>query len=354
MSIDDQAPKITIKEVAEAASVSRSSVSNYLNQRFGNMSAETRQRIAQAIEDLGYRPNSAARQLKTGKVPMLGLLVPTVINPFFGELALAIEQAASDYNHRVLLCNTMRDASRELEFEEEMVAQGIRGIITVSPIVGRRKPVPSDLSLVAIDAKRNDLGTSNADLVNIDNEAATRIAVDYLVGLGHSRIAYVTDESFTFARAARVNGFLSAVKGHQLSDCPIIRGESDKRAMSYSDIELFEVGRRSVSSVLAATPRPTAIVALNDMIAVGILSELRQQNISVPDDISLVGIDDILLSRLTTPALTTTRQPLAQIAEAAVERLLARMSSPTRSSSEIVFQPELIVRQSTSVAAAHR
>lgn len=348
MSVEDQAPKITIKEVAEAAAVSRSSVSNYLNQRFANMGVDTRQRIAEAIEQLGYRPNSAARQLKTGKVPMFGLLIPTVINPFFGELALAIEQAATQFNHRVLLCNTMREANRELEFEEEMLSHGIRGIITVSPIVGRRQPVPADLSVVAIDAKRSDIGASSVDLVNIDNEAATRMAVEHLAGLGHHRIAYITDKSFTFARAARLKGFRSVVGELGLADCPIIEETMEEKAISYSDIELFEVGRRAAVRLLALSPRPTAIVALNDMIAVGILSELRQNGVSVPDDISIVGVDDVVLSRLTTPSLTTVRQPLEQIAQTAVDRLISRISASARPSAEVVFQPELIVRQSSS------
>ncbi|KVK54190.1 LacI family transcriptional regulator [Agrobacterium deltaense] len=347
MSTGEGSTKITIKEVAEAAGVSRSSVSNYLNERFANMGLKTRERITQAIESLGYRPNNAARQLKTGKVPMVGLLVPTVINPFFGELALAIEQAAARHNYRVLLCNTMRDAEREHEFEEEMLSFGIRGVITVSPIAGRRKPAPADLAVVAIDAKRGDLGSPNSDLVNLDNQAATGLAVDHLVSLGHRNIAYVTDTSFTFARSARAAGFEGAIAAHGLSDCPVIVQSFVDGIASYSDVELFEIGRGSVKQLIETHPRPTGIIALNDMIAVGILSALRQHGISVPGEMSLLGIDDIVLSQLTTPGLSTVRQPVAQMAQAAVELLIARLGSPIRSSTETVFQPELVVREST-------
>ncbi|BCH62551.1 MULTISPECIES: LacI family DNA-binding transcriptional regulator [Rhizobium/Agrobacterium group] len=353
MTTGEGSTKITIKEVAEAAGVSRSSVSNYLNERFANMGLETRERINQAIESLGYRPNNAARQLKTGKVPMVGLLVPTVINPFFGELALAVEQAAGRHNYRVLLCNTMRDAEREYEFEEEMLSFGIRGVITVSPIVGRRKSAPADLAVVAIDARRGDLGSANVDLVNLDNQAATSIAVDHLVSLGHRHIAYVSDSSFTFARASRAAGFEAAVAGHGLSACPVVVQSFVDGIASYSDVELFEIGRGSVAQLLSSNPRPTAIIALNDMIAVGILSALRQHGVAVPGEMSLVGIDDIVLSQLTTPGLSTIRQPVTQMAEAAVELLIARLRSPTRSSTETVFQPELVRRESTEKPFSH-
>lgn len=162
----------------------------------------------------------------------------------------------------------------------------------------------------------------------------------------------MTDKSFTFARASRLKGFRAAVAEINLAECPVFEENSDKKAISYSDIELFEVGRRAAGRLLETVPRPTAIVALNDMIAVGILSELRQRDISIPNDISLVGIDDIVLSRLTTPRLTTICQPLSQIAETAVDRLIARLSAPTRPSAEVVFQPELVVRQSTAGASS--
>jgi DNA-binding LacI/PurR family transcriptional regulator len=339
--------RITIKEVAEAAGVSRSSVSNYLNERFANMGLETRERIADAIKKLEYRPNSAARQLKTGKVPMIGLLVPTVINPFYCELALAVEQAASKYNYRILLCNTMSDPVREREFEEELLSHGIRGLITVSPIVTKRSPSLSNMAMVAIDAKRSDLRTTNADIINIDNIAASRMAVDHLVMAGHRHIAYVTDPATTFSRAYRMAGFQAAVNDHGLDSCPVMVVEPEIGSMTYSEVALFELGQSSLAHVLNVVPRPTAIVALNDMIAVGILSALHASGLSVPADMSVVGIDDILLARLTSPMLTTVRQPIELMAETAVERLVKRLGDSSRSASEVVFQPEFTIRNST-------
>lgn len=343
--------RITIREVAIAAGVSRSSVSNYLNDRLGQLSASTRERIAATIAALDYRPNRLAQQLKSGKVPVIGLLVPTVVNPHFAELALAIEMTAAKFGYRVLICNTMRDSAREEEFADELVGYGVRRLITVSPLNARKRLTALarvDLSIVGIDAARSDFKFPAVDTVNVDNQAAVGLAVDYLVACGHRNIGYATDQLVTFSRVQRLAGFRAALGRHGLSDSnTIVLDEHETPGIA--DTAMVEVGRRAARHILDLNPQPTAIVALSDMVALGLLSAFRENGVAVPGMISVIGIDDIPVAGLISPALTTVRQPVAAIAEAAVEKTVARAAGLERPGSDTVFQPELFVRETVRI-----
>ncbi len=347
--------KVTIQDVARSAMVSPSSVSNYLNGRHNQMRAETCERIRMVIEELNYRPNGVARQLKTGHAPMLGLLVPSTANQFFGELAAEIEMAAQRYGFRTFLCNTLREREREREFAAELVSYGVRGMILGSAI---RDPegiihlLRRGISIVAFDVLSSDLGVEGLDVVTIDNVHATRIAVQHLVGLGHRRIAYVTAPVGTIGREARLRGYKEALVQHGLEEQGRVIIENAPQARSaYGDADLVQLGRHAVASLLAPeADRPTAIIAMNDLIAFGIVSRLREEGVSVPGDMSLIGIDDVNIADMTSPSLTTVRQPFPEMAEAAVASLCARMNDSKRPCNETVFKPELIIRASTAPA----
>jgi DNA-binding LacI/PurR family transcriptional regulator len=346
---------VTIQQVAKAAGVSPSTVSNFLNGRHQRMRAETRDRIRHAIDSMQYRPNSIARQLKTGQVPMIGVLVPTVINPFFGELAVAVEQAAEQRGYRVLLCNTLRDPGRERRFAEELASLGVRGMITASALnnpeevraLARRRSF-----IVALDVQRDDIGMDRLDIVTMDNCAASAMAVAHLAGLGHRLIAHVTGPGEAVSRIRRLSGFRDAMESHGLDPSAVIVGQAPRPDMIFADADLVGLGRAAVENILALRPRPTAVLALNDMTAVGIITGLQEQGLRVPDDISVVGVDDISFAGLMSPALTTIRQPVDQMAEAAVARLMARIANDHGPGTEEIFQPELIIRASTNRLAA--
>ncbi len=346
----------TIQEVARAAGVSAATVSNYLNDRAGRVGAAAAERIAAAIAALDYRPNGVARQLKTGRTPMIGLLVPTVSNPFFAELAVAIERAARLRGWGMLLCNTLRESAVERDALDRLASFGVRGLVTASALddsltwlLARERRA----HVVAVDVRQEDVGNALVDVVSLDNAGAAAAAVDHLVDLGHRHLAHVTAPGDARSRVHRRDGFLAAAARHGLPPPPVLVGEAPRRDVTFADTDLLELGRATARRLVELRPRPTAVLALNDMTAIGLMRGLGELDHSVPEDVSVVGIDDILLGRLLTPALTTVRQPTEAMAAAAVTILLSRLEGDEAPPNETIFAPEVVRRQSTGAIGHH-
>lgn len=338
--------RVTIQDVARAAGVSNSSVSNYMNGNLHRLGVDARNRISDAIASLNFHPNQAARQLKTGKTRGIALVVPSIVNPFNGHLVFSIEQAAVKAGYGVHLCNTMRNTKLEKDFLDNLVGIGVTSLITIAPSNSRNGfySMRPELSVVAVDANRADLKLAKVDTVNMDHEAAVALAAEHLYNLGHRQIAYVTDPLITHSRAMRLSGFRKAMKEYGLSDKGVVLLERGGDVPDIADAEMVDVGRQAAAEVLAQTPRPTAVIAFNDMIALGLLASFRATGVSVPKDISLVGVDDVWVSQLSSPALTTVRQPIEAMARVAVDRIIAP-TSETGPGSDTLFLPELIVRE---------
>jgi DNA-binding LacI/PurR family transcriptional regulator len=335
-----------IQDVARLAGVSASSISNFLNNRMEQMRPETREKIAQAIKQLGYRPNNAARQLKTGVAAMVGLLVPSLANQFFGALACAVEAAAARHQCHVMTFSTFRDPQRERAVMADLLSYGVQGIITGSALndTEHLASVTERCPVVAFDIKPTDQQHTGISTISVDNAAATAMAVAHLVSLGHRSIALVTPPPFTLNRQERVRGFQQAVARAGIAGEVVLADPSDAPSDPHGDTQLFEIGRGAASSILAAPGKPTAAIAINDMMAIGIGVGLKQLGMKIPQDFSLIGIDDIFFSAAHDPPLTTLRQPIQAMADAAVQRILA----PQAARSGELFAPELIVRQSTA------
>lgn len=341
----------TILDVARAAGVSASSVSNFLNDRRDKMAPATRERIETAITELRYRPSQVALQLKTGKTATIGLLVPAVANPFFGAVAMAIQRAAQARGYQVILCNTFRDPKREREFAEDLVALGVRGIITGASLLnpGHLSELASKgLSVVAFEGDAA-AAVPGIHVVSVDNAMATTLAVDHLVTLGHRRIVYVTGPAQTAARVARLKGFRTAAGRHGLGEDASVH-EISLPPNEYGDDMIAELGVGAALALAKAPRRPTALIAMNDLLAIGLAAGLREHGITIPDDIAMVGIDDLFLARLMNPPMTSIRQPLAAMAEAAIACLVDDAGEAVPATG-LIFPPELIVRQSTVPAA---
>ena len=343
---------VTIQDVAKAAGISSTSVSNFLNDRMGEMRPETRESIAKAIRDLGYTPNSAARQLKTGNAPMLGLLVPTVVNPYYGELAVAVDVAAQKKGFRVILCNTQREPEREMAFVQELVAYGVRGILATSVlqnVSAMSALIKRGVAFVLFETLGPDPGVEQVDIVSINHALAAERAVDCLVSLGHKSIAFVTATPLTPHRLTRMKGFRNAMQRHGLDDQMIITDEDiPPQSSSHNDADLAQFGHLVAAHLMSMQPRPSAVFAMNDLLAIGLLSGFHELGVKVPGDISIVGVDDIQFARFTSPALTTVRQPFAQIAESAIESLCARLADPARAGTVTSIEPTIVLRASTA------
>lgn len=342
---------VTIYEVARAAGVSPSTVSNLLNGRSGRMLPATRERVEAAISRLGYRPNRAAQQLRTGRIRTVGLVVPSVANPFWGTFAWHLEGAALAQGYHVLLCNSERDPDRERQYIEELFDDGIRGVVLCSSLPSLDHVLPllsRGLALVAFD--RTTQAGDPPPLVNIsvDNVVGAQLATQHLTALGHRRIAFVSGSLASVNRAERFHGFQTAVAAAGLTDAEVTvwAGASGSQ---YGDLDAADLGRRAGLELMSAPEPPTAIFAINDMTALGVYAGARDAGFAVGVEVSVIGFDDIVLADLAAPPLTTVRQSLPDMAAAAFGELHSLIESSTpRPGRSLLIRPELVVRESTA------
>lgn len=342
--------KITISDVARLANVSTSSVSNVLNGRTQRMRPKTMERIQHAIKQLGYTPNFAARQLKTGHSPFLGLIVPSVANPFFGFFARLVEEKALSRGYQVLLGNSDRDTERERRYAEVLWGSGIRGIIFGSSLVKfthLESLIDKGMHLIAFDRPTQKDDRVIIDSIGVDNVQATRLITKHLLALGHRRIGFISGPIGTVSRMDRLQGFRASLQeaGIEPDEQLVWEGVSD----NYGDTSAVELGRQGTHYLLSVPDPPTAIIAINDMYAFGVYAGVRDLGMNVPDDISVTGIDDIVLTDVVEPPLTTIRQPIGDIAHLAVERLINRLEEHISPAPvHLMLSPKLIVRASTA------
>jgi DNA-binding LacI/PurR family transcriptional regulator len=339
-----------IQDVARRAGVSISTISNALNGRTARMSVDTFARIEATIAELDFRPNRAARQLKTGHNPMLGLLVPSIANPAFGMLAREVEIAAQEhYGYRVMLGNTHRSPEKEASFFDDLLAHGVRGVIVCSSLVDQHHldaTIARGLVVVSYDRRATAGQAPRVDHVSMDNFRAGELAARHLIEYGHERLAFATPTGRTVSRSDKLAGFLAAARGVGLGkSASTLEGKS---RMAYGDSEMADLGRALAVDIAADRRRPTGIVAVNDMLAIGLLAGLRDCGLRVPEDVSVVGIDDLFLSSLFRPALTSIRSPLADIARKMVERVIARLANPNVPTEEFLFAPQLVARETVA------
>lgn len=347
-----------IQDVARDAGVSVSTVSNVLNGRGERMSRETLARVEAVIAKLDYRPSRAARLLKTGHTPMLGLLVPSIANPMYGSIAREIERVAQEtHGYRVLLGNTYRSREKEASFIEDLLSHGVRSAIVISSLVDEghiETAIARGMVLVSYDRRATAGRAADIDHVSVDNFKAGQAAAEHLIAHGHKRLAFATAAGITTSRADKIAGFQAAAQAaSRLAAAGVSTSVIETRAASeYGDGELVEVGRALAAKVAAAVPRPTGIVAVNDMLAIGLIAGLREQGLRVPDDVSVVGMDDLFLDPLITPALTSVGMPLVEMARTMVERVMTRLADPGVPTAEFLFEPRLAQRQSVAAPPA--
>lgn len=337
----------TITDVAKMAGVSVSTVSNVLNGRTGRMGEATLARVEKAMSQLGYRPNLAARQLKTGEAAMIGLLVPSLGNPSYGMLAREIETESRRYGFRVIVGNTNRDPQHERAFIDDMTAQGVRGVIVISSLADEshlEAPARQGLVAVSYDSHSRRNVQPIVDYVSADNADGVRLAVEHLAEAGHRTVAFLTPKIWTFSRAEKRKGFLAAIRDGGLRGV-VIEGAV---ASIFADAEMAELGQGLAEPFARHADRPTAAIAINDMMAIGLISGLARCGIRVPSDVSVVGMDGIPLGAFTAPPLTTVRLPLRELARTMVDRIMLRLKQPDTVPAEFRFAPSLLVRGSVA------
>ena len=338
---------MTIKDVARAANVSPSTVSNLLNGRGERMTAETRARIEQAMAELGYRPSRVARSLRTGQPTAIGLVVPSVANPFWGSWAHLLEAEAMRHGQQVLLCNSERDLDRERAYVEELWASGVRAVVLGSSLPSLHhldSALRDGLTLLAFDREVQGDDEDRVINLSVDNFAGGRMATKHLLSLGHRRIGFITGATATVSRRRRLAGYESALAEYRLSRSDDLIWVDDTGG--FGDASPSELGHRGMLELLDLRDPPTAVVTINDMYALGACLALREVGMEAPA-VSVVGFDDIVLAPLSNPPLTTIRQPMQAMAAHAVQ-VLRDAEHGRVSSRSMVMAPTLVGRESTA------
>jgi DNA-binding LacI/PurR family transcriptional regulator len=339
----------TIQDVARQAAVSVSTVSNVLNGRADRMRPETLARVESAIASLRFRPSTLARRLKTGQTPLLGLLVPSMANPMYGFIAREIETFAQErFGHRLLLGSTYRDRAKESAFFDDLLAHGVRRVIVISSLADERhfeSAVERGMVVVSYDRGATPGRRSRVAHVMPDNFEAARLATQHLIDKGHRRLAFATVAGMTMSRSAKIAGFQAAAEAAGLRrNARVLDGGP---LNEYGDSVIAEVGRATALQIATLRDPPTGIVALNDLMALGLMAGLRDAGLRVPDDVSVVGIDGLFLSALANPMLTTVQLPVREMAMAMVERAIR--PDAHASADDTVFTPiHLIERESVA------
>ncbi|RVD27680.1 LacI family transcriptional regulator, partial [Mesorhizobium sp. M4A.F.Ca.ET.020.02.1.1] len=304
--------------------------------RTRHVEPETAERVRAAIAALRYSPNSLARSLRRGETKTIGLLLPDNSNPFFASVARQIEDAGFVAGYTVILCNSDGSAEKEERYLSVLMAKQIDGLIFAGSsdharVFSRLLP---DVPAVLLD---REIHSVNVDSVLVDHDHGCFLAGRLLVGLGHKRIGVIGGPRDSSSSPARLRGFTRAL-GEAGVDLPA-------SAVVDSDYH-FAGGRLAMERLLTQAPDITAVFACNDLMAMGAITALRSRGLRVPDDMSLVGFDDIPYAVTTWPPLTTIAQPVEKIGTRAVSLLLERLGEPAAPSRREVLTPVLVERES--------
>ena len=329
-----------MKQIASMAGVSLGTVSNVLNgsQR---VREPLRRRVQEAVQALGYQPSALARGLRRDKTNLIGMVIPDITNPFFPAVVRGAEDVAFSNGYRLVLCNTDNDHVKELAHLNELRTFLPAGIIVI----------PSDFSDLTKQAEsyhRNGAAVVCADRlpkrwqgdsVTVANEQGAAAVTRHLIRLGHERIAVITGPLRLTNSEQRLRGFRQAMAEAHFSVPPEFLQEAT-----------FDVagGRAKGLLLLRLLPRPTAIFAANDMIAMGVIEAARELGLSCPEDISIAGFDDLEVAALLNPSLTTVFQPGYQLGATAARLLLDRVQGRAGVSNHIVLETELRIRESVA------
>lgn len=328
---------VTVKDVAEKSGVSVSTVSHVINgTRF--VSEDLKTKVRKAMDDLEYKPNLIARSLRTKRSNVLGLIIADITNPYYSEIARNIEYLGHQKGYTVMLCNSEGDPIKEEFYIRRLTEARADGIIIVSSKIQPElltEMTGEKLPVILIDKHGSGI---HQDLIAIDEFEGGRLATEHLIQLGHCRIACVNGVSVNYLNLDRLNGYRMAMKAAGL--------EVDPRLEISSGFDVDD-GFRHGQILLAMENRPTAIFATGDLIAYGVIQAAHQMGIHIPNDLSVVGFDDIYLSKFFIPPLTTISQPIYEISESAVNCFFERMENTQKTGRTIHYNIHLEVREST-------
>lgn len=334
---------VTLQDVAERAGVHVATASRALNPATqSKVSARTLRRVQAAADDLNYRGNPAARSLRTRRSRVIGILVPNILNPLYAAVVRGAEQVLSANDYTSLILNTDNDpkiAARQIRAMQDRQADGL---ILGSAFVDDPLVTGAAADGVPLVLMLRTVAGLTVPFVNVDERRGIRMAVDHLAGLGHTRIAHAAGPATVSTSVVRLAAFREAMAAHHLA----VPADAVHECADYSP----EAGEAATDPILAA--RPTAVIAANDLIALGLIAGFARNGLSCPADISVVGFNDMPLADRFAPPLTTVRTPQHEIGGEAARALLRLIEEGDTLARSVELMPQLVVRGSTGPPAA--
>ncbi len=329
--------KVTINDIAKMAGVSKATVSRVLNDS-KPVSEEIRQKVLDVIEKTEYQPSSVARSLTTRKTKLIGVLIPDVSNPVFSKIIEGIESEANKHDYNILLCNSRYSEEKELKYLDILKDKEVDGIILNSYHASDKV----SKKLKAIDKPTVLIGTqldqTTYPIVRIDNEKAAYEAVSFLASSGHCKIGMIHGPKHDpIAGIARFKGYCAALDAHEI--------QLDEKLLYEGHFKLMD-GYEGAQKLIKMNPEMTALFCANDEMAIGAIKGLIDLGMHVPDDISIIGFDDIDIAGIYAPSLTTISQPFREKGKSAM-RVILSLINREPVSENLVHDHELIVREST-------
>lgn len=327
---------ITIRDVAAQAGVSVSTVSHVINRtRFVEPATEAR--VRSAIQALNYRPNTIARSLRRPGTGMIGLLVPDNTNPFFAEIARFIENVGFEQGYSVILCNSDGSSQKEATYIDVLLSKQVDGLLVISTTHHASFLGTIQAAHVPVIVVDRETAGWEVDQVFLDNRRGGYLAGDYLARLHHRRIGMILGPSAATPSALRSDGFRQALAEHAIT-LPV-------SAFVSGDFT-YNSGVQAMNDLIQRQPDLTAVFAANDVMALGAIHALQRMGKRVPQDVSVIGFDNIPQAAAFFPALTTIAQPIEALAQACISRLFARIQHTESAPARIVLDPQLIERES--------
>jgi LacI family transcriptional regulator len=334
----------TVADVARLAGVGAITVSRAVNET-SYVSEDKKKRIREAIKKLGYRPNQAARVLKGNRAKMIGLIVPDLADLFFGKCASAIQEYASLHGYMTLIVASNRNQELQENEVAMMIGQNVAGLIVVPslPSESLRQLSETDIPIVALD---RPLEGALADEVVVENLGGTQIAVNHLIEHGHKRIACVGYDKTSYAIGHRILGYTEAMRAHRL------------KPEVYDEVHTLEDTLKLARRWKKSQDRPTAIFSLNNVATRQLLWALREVDLAIPQQMALIGFDELELAALLSPPLTVVRQPAANLGVQASKLLFERIAAAKRPQGgfgiKLVLPVEFVIRGSCGCPPAKR
>lgn len=332
--------RVTMFDVAREAGVSVMTVSRVINDK-GEISPETRVRVQAVIEKLGYRPSGIARTLAGGQSYTIGLIVPDIANPYFSGIAHGVTSVANNKNFGVLLCDCEEDASLELTMLGVLEEKRVDGVIIASPRTSTEKLLPTLVrhpNVVMINRlfEKAELPTAHGYVMSDDNHGGY-LVTKHLVEKGHRKIGYLAGPVNSYGSAQRFRGYRTVLAEHGLEFDP---------AIVRNCLPTVSGGGEAAVQLLREHPEITALFCFNDLVAIGVLQCSQQIGRTIPDDLMIIGYDDVPMASWVTPALTTCKVDFEAMGKAAMQLLLDHIEDCADDCNNLVLKPQLVIRKS--------